>query len=224
MRTAIVLLCATLATVASAQTDSTVFDYAPRDSNVVRYEGGFDFREGVYFNFAAFRSNKPSVPLDKLIGAQGQHITDLRSASDKLFYLDSVGTKQRVDLDRSWGFCDHDVVYIHAGSSFSRIGLMGSIAHLVYDATYRTGMYDGYGYGYGSSSYSVEQQSFLDMETGAFLPVTADGIYQVLQRDDILKEEFDAVPKKKRKDEVIFLFMRRYNERHPLYFPRLPAR
>ena len=191
---------------------------AQSDTMLVRYEGGFDFREGVYFDFAAFKHNKPSVPLEKLLNDQGKHIADLRSASDKLFYLDSAGTKQRINLDRTWGFCDHDVVFVHAGSGFSRIGLMGAIAHLVYDATYST--VPDYGYGYGTNAYTVEQQSFLDMDTGAFLPVTADGIQQVIQRDELLKEEFDAVPKKKRKEEVIFLFMRRYNERHPLYFPR----
>ncbi len=217
MKAALAFLTSVLAALASAQVETVSDEYAQRDSNMVRYEGGFDFREGVYFDFAAFRQNRPSVPLEKLLNDQGKHISDLRSASDKLFYLDSAGTKRRIDLDRSWGFCDRDVVFIHAGSGFSRIGLMGALAHLVYDATYRT---MDYSYGYGSSAYTVEQQSFLDMDTGAFLPVTADGIYQVLQRDDLLKEEFDAVPKKKRKEEVIFLFMRRYNERHPLYFPK----
>jgi hypothetical protein len=59
------------------------------------------------------------------------------------------------------------------------------------------------------------------MESGSFLPVTAGGLYEVLKRDDVLKEEFDALSKKQRnKEETIFLYMRRYNERHPLYFPR----
>jgi hypothetical protein len=94
---------------------------------------------------------------------------------------------------------------------------MGSLAHLVYDATYRN--FDAYTMG-GSTSYTVEEQRFLDMATGDFLPVSAAGLYKVISRDPVLKEEFDAMKKKDRnRMETIFLFMRRYNDRHPLYFP-----
>ncbi len=186
-----------------------------RDS--VRYSGGYEFNDGIYLNFQAFRNNAPSIPFAALTTAQGQRVTDLRSTNGKLFYPDSSGQQVRLDLDRTWGFCDKGVVYVRAGNDFSRIGLMGSLAHLVFDATYRN--FDPYMMG-GTSSYTVEEQRFLDMATGAFLPVSASGIQPVLARDAILKEEFEALSKKERKKpETIFLFMRRYNDRHPLYFP-----
>ena len=73
----------------------------------------------------------------------------------------------------------------------------------------------------GGPTYTVEEQRFLNMETGAFRTVTAGGIYQAISRDAILKEDFDALSRKQRnKPETVFLFMRRYNDRHPLYFPR----
>jgi hypothetical protein len=51
--------------------------------------------------------------------------------------------------------------------------------------------------------------------------VNASSIYQTIQRDPELRAEFEALPKKERnRDETIFRFMRRYNERHPLYFPK----
>ncbi|MFT3884821.1 MAG: hypothetical protein QM724_05140 [Flavobacteriales bacterium] len=198
------LLCAMLA---QAQADSTW----------MRYQAGFAFREGVYFNFQAFRTNAPSVPKKDLLTQQGQPVTDLRATNGKLTYPDSTGARVKMDLDDLWGFCDNGVVHVRAGNGFSRIGLMGSISHLLFDATYR----DWTAYSYGPVTYTVEVQRFLDMESGAFLPVTAGGLYEVLKRDDLLKQEFDALPKKQRnKEETIFLFMRRYNERHPLYFPR----
>ena len=191
--------------------------YAQQAGDSVRYTGGYEFNDGIYLNFQAFRNNTPSIPFAALTTAQGQRVTDLRSTNGKLFYPDSTGQQVRLDLDRTWGFCDKGVVYVRAGNDFSRIGLMGSLAHLVFDATYRN--FDPYMMG-GSSSYTVEEQRFLDMATGAFLPVSASGIQPVLARDAILKEEFEALSKKERKKpETIFLFMRRYNDRHPLYFP-----
>jgi hypothetical protein len=91
------------------------------------------------------------------------------------------------------------------------------LAHLVFDATYRN--FDPYMMG-GSTTYTVEEQRFLDMATGAFLPVSAAGLYTVIARDAVLKEAFDALKKKERnRPETLFLFMRRYNDRHSLYFP-----
>lgn len=183
----------------------------------VRYSSGYLFRDGVYLDFQAFRNNAPSIPKAMVTTAQGQPASDLRTG-DRLYRPDSTGQRVPLDLDRTWGFCNGGVVYVRAGNDFSRIGLMGSLAHLVYDATYRN--FDPYMVN-GGSTYTVEEQRFLDMATGAFLPVSAAGIQPVLARDGVLQEAFDALPKKERKrDGTIYLFMRRYNDRHPLYFPK----
>lgn len=220
MRHALLPALFVLALGVRAQTTSAV------DTTRVRYQPGFAFREGLYFTFTAFRNNAPTVPKDRLTTDQGQRITDLRTTNGKVFYPDSLpagqagtGERKRLDLDRLWGFCDNGVVYVRAGNGFSRIGLMGSISHLTFDATYRD--WGGYGMYGGTTTYTVEEQRFLDMDSGAFLPVTAGGIYPVIARDEVLKEAFDALPKKERnKQGTVFLFMRRYNDRHPLYFPR----
>jgi hypothetical protein len=191
---------------------------AQPDTSMVRYQGGFEFHDGIYFDFRSFRENAPTVPKALLTTDQDQPVTDLRNTNGKLFYPDSSGKRTRIDLDRIWGFCDHGVVYVGAGDGFSRIGLMGSLSHLVFDATYRN--LEPYMYN-GNTSYTTEVERFLDMGTGAFLPVTADGLYGVIKKDAVLKEDFDALPKRKRhRPETIFLYMRRYNDRHPLYFPR----
>ncbi len=208
MRNGLVLLITMLSISASAQQDSTM----------VRYQGGFEFHDGIYFDFQAFRDNAPSVPKANLTTDQGKPVTDLRNTNGKVYYPDSTGKKAKIDFDHIWGFCDNGVVYVGAGDGFSRIGLMGSLSHLVFDATYRN--LDPYMLN-GGTSYTTEVERFLDMAMGAFLPVTAEGLYEVVKTDPVLKEEFDALPKKQRdKPETVFLYMRRYNDRHPLYFPR----
>lgn len=203
----------------SGQWDS--LDHEARDTTRILYDGGFDFREGIYFGFEDFRANRPAVALKDLLSDQGKPAGDLRQSNGKLFYMDSAGTKQRIELDRTWGFCNRDVVYVRIGDGFSRIGLMGSVAHIVYDNTYRS--WGSYGSAYGAGPYTttVQEQRLLDMESGDFLPVTGGGIYLAILHDEELVAEFEALPKRERnREETIFRFMRRYNERHPLYFPK----
>ena len=208
-----------LASLANGQWDS--IQYAPKDTSRIQYDGGFDFREGIYFGFEDFRTNRPSVALKDLLNDQGKPVGDLRQSNGKLFYTDSTGAEQRISLDRTWGFCNRDVVYVRIGDGFNRIGMMGAIAHIVYDNTYSNwGGYYGGMYGVGPSTTTVQEQRVLDMETGSFLPVSAGGIYQAIQGDPELRAEFEALPKKERNQDVsVFRFVRRYNERHPLYFP-----
>lgn len=204
---------------ASAQWDTVA--YAVSDTTRILYDGGFDFREGIYFGFEDFRANRPSVSLKDLLNDQGKAAGDLRQSNGKLFYIDSAGAKQRIDLDHAWGFCNRDVVYVRIGDGFSRIGLMGSVAHIVFDNTYRNWGYHASAYGMGPSSTTVQEQRLLDMGTGNFQPVTVGGIYLSILHDVELVAEFEALPKRERnRNETIFRFMRRYNERHPLSFPK----
>ena len=123
-----------------------------------------------------------------------------------------------MNTSKLWGFCQEDVIYVRAGDGFCRIGMMGSLAHMVYEQSYRN--WDPYMYPYGGGTTTMMAQQLIDMETGAFLPFNASGLDQGLQHDPILLEEFRALPKKQRNsDEALFRFLRMYNELHPLLFP-----
>jgi hypothetical protein len=215
------VLACLLALHGRAQWDSLYYA-APDNGDLVTYHGGFDFREGVYFTFGDFRKNAPAIALERLLDAQGRPVGDLRGTDGRLQYHGAGGALVRLDMDRLWGFCDGDVVYVRSGNGFNRIGLMGSLAHLVFDATYRNwGWYDPMWGGMGPTSYTVQEQRLLDMRTGAFLPVNAAGMRQALQDDPLLLTAFEALPRRTRdKEATLFQFMRRYNERHPLSFPR----
>lgn len=192
---------------------------AAQDPEWVRYEGGFDMRDGIYFDFDAFRHNKPSVPLERLQDSQGVPVQDIRRLSGKAQWVDDAGEKRVIDMFRIWGFCNNDVVYLRAGNGFYRIGLMGSLSHVLYEYTYRD--WDPYMYGFGTMDRTVMAQKLLDMRTGNFLPFNAGGMDAALAHDAILLEEWRALGRKQRnRPETQFLFLRRYNDRHPLYFPR----
>ncbi len=192
--------------------------HAQPDSSWMRYQGGFDFHEGVYLGFQSFRLNAPSIPKEKLTDDQGRAVTNIHDAR-RIFHPDSAGERKEVDLDRAWGFCENDVVYLRAGDGFFRIGQYGALCHLVFEQSVWSAD-PFYGGAYGGGRTTVQRQYVLDMETGAFQEFDATVLGNVLARDEMLRSEWDALPKKKRKGEALYLFLRRYNERHPLYFPR----
>ena len=191
---------------------------AQADTIWVPYRGGMDLREGVYRDFRAFRLNTPSIPLDRLPDDQGLPIPDIRQVLSKLWYQPDSGGVQELRMDRLWGFCQNDVVYVQAGNGFYRIGLMGSIAHMVYEQNYRD--WDPYLYGYGTVTRTVLMHQLINMETGDVLPFNASGLHSAMALDPVMQEEFMLLPKKQRNsDEALFRFLRFYNEKHPLLFP-----
>lgn len=188
--------------------------------NGIDHFGGTDLREGVYMDFAAFRQNRPTVPLEQLRDAQGNAVTDLRRVSGKLQWQPDSGAQQTVDLRNIWGFCQNDVVYIGTREGFYRIGLLGELSHVVVEQTYRD--WDPYLYGYpmGGVTRTVLVHQLLDMKTGRYLPFNASGMDAALLHDPVLSEEFRSLPKKQRnRDETLFRFLRMYNDRNALVFP-----
>jgi len=193
--------------------------WAQKDTAWAEYYGGFELRDGVYADFQAFRYDRPTVPIGKLRDGQGLPVTDIRRAVSKLYWQPDTGGRQAIRKERLWGFCQNNAVYIAAGNGFYRIGLMGGLSHMVYELSYRD--WDPYMYPYGGVTRTVLVQQVLDMRTGEFLPFNASGMDHALRHDPLLQEEFRNLPRKQRNStEALFRFLRLYNERNPLYFPR----
>jgi hypothetical protein len=187
------------------------------DTGMVRYRGGFDFAEGIYLRFEAFRDNAPDLPLKELTDGQGRPAQDLLRG-EKLFHPDSTGARVPVDLDAVWGVCNNNVIHLRAGDGLYRIGMMGTLCHVLYESSYQDWSNAGFMMG-GPVTRTVQEQRILDMETGDYLAINAATMEELLKRDEVLYAQWSEIPVKKRKEEVIFQYMRRYNELHPLHFP-----
>jgi len=191
---------------------------AQPDSTWVRYQGGMDLREGIYLDFPSFRMNAPSIPKDRLTDDQGRAVANIQKTR-RLFRPDSAEGRTELDLDGAWGYCENNVVYLRAGNGFYRIGQFGALCHLVFEQSYWTAD-PYYGGMYGSGHTTVQRQYVLDMDSGLFAEFDPETLDRVLARDEVLHAEWRALDRKQQKREALYLFLRRYNERHPLYFPR----
>lgn len=133
-----------------------------------------------------------------------------------------------------WGYGRNGVLYINVGTNFHRISFVGSICHFVATVTtYNPNYYDPYYYNpYYSNSYyydrynrpgsnysSTELKQYLfDFESGEVLDYDIQSVEVLLMKDPELADEFGALRNRKKK-QMKFVFIRRYNEKHPLYFP-----
>jgi hypothetical protein len=197
---------------------SALAGQAQMDTVWVPYSAGMDLRDGLYRSFREFRLNAPGVPMERLRDDQGLPVRDLRKVMSRLYWQPDTGARQDIRPDRMWGFCQNDVIYVAAGNGFYRIGLMGAIAHLVVEVSYRD--WDPYMQPFPITRTTLVHQ-LLDMRTGAFLPFTSGGMVQALQGDPILLEEFMALsPRERNKDASLFRFLHLYNERNPLLLPQ----
>jgi hypothetical protein len=169
--------------------------------------------------------------------------------SNKVYFYDEMGIRQEIDKSSIWGYARNGVLYIQIQDNFTRITFVGSICHFVADVLsvdsryynpYGYGYYDPYSYyspysyyGYGGyypygSYYSPYarnnitrsdiKQFIFDFDSGKVLDFNLDNTELLLMKDSQLYEEFVRLPRKKKKD-LMFVYIRKFNEKNPLYIP-----
>lgn len=214
---------------------------------MVKYTPDFKFNDGIYLNFDQVKANKP-IPKSKLLTSADYNDREFFNkvfASDKIYFYDEMGVRQEVGKNDIWGFARNGVVYVMIQGNFNRITFFGNICHFVADVTTydsRNNYYSPYGYydpyyyspySYGSyypygSYYSpYRQQStsrtelkqyIIDFETGKILEFTVDNVKVLLMKDPSVYDEYVQLPKQKKK-ELMFVYIRKFNEKNPLYLP-----
>ncbi len=193
---------------------------------VVQYAPGFEFREGVYLNFEQFKNNKP-VPKNSIISKFNRFETEFLSTvlDEKTFsYKDEKDSTHIVNSDEVWGFSRNDAIFIRVEDDFNRIAVLGSISHFVATITvYYNGVNNAFFNPYSGpasmpNTTQEMHQMMLDFKTGRTTDFTQENLENILQRDQKLFDEFNALKKSQKKD-LLFLYLRKYNEKHPIFFP-----
>ena len=237
----LVLICVLMNMLAigvSAQTDSIDVD------KVIRFTNDFRFREGFYLSFEQVKNNRP-IPKSRILTSidhRSNTFFDQVTQLKTITYFDDFGNSQDVETSRLWGYSKNGILYINVQGNFNRITIVGSICHFVatittfssrYNNPYGYSpygyspygyMYSPYGYspyGYGSPNQRTTElrQFLLDFNTGKVLEYDTRNVLMLLMTDPELHDEFASL-RSRRQQQLRFNFVRRFNERHPLYFPR----
>ena len=64
------------------------------------------------------------------------------------------------------------------------------------------------------------RQYLYDFDGGNVFDYDVDGLEMLLMKDPELHDEFAQLSKKKRR-QLKFMYLRRFNERNPLYIPKI---
>ena len=226
---------------AKAQSDSAV--------TLVKYTTEFKFREGFYLNFDQVKTNKP-IPKSRVLTSidyKSKTFFDQVTEGQSITYFDDLGNSQDVEVGKIWGYCKNGILYINVGGSFNRITIMGNICHFVANITTYSNRYNSYGpygyspygyspygyspygyspygyspYGYGSPGYRTTElkQFLLDFNSGKVMEYETKNVEMLLMTDPELHDEFSGLRSKK-KQQLRFMYIRKFNEKYPLYIPK----
>lgn len=206
-------------------------------TGAVKYTPDFKFNDGVFINFDQVKQNVPILKsrIITTIAYDDPDFFELVLKEKKIQLFDNLGTKQEIPTKNIWGFSRNGVLYISLNDGYFRITIIGNICHFVASLTSysndRYNPYYSYGYPYYyspynspyyspySSSGNVEMKQYLlDFKTGNVLEYNEESIELLLMADPELHDEFAGLSKKKRK-QMKFLYIRKFNEKNPLYFP-----
>lgn len=203
-----------------AQQLSSVFYKTP-------YSPEFEFKEGIYLVMRDFRNNDP-LPLDSVISnfnaKDDDFLRNILQQEELTYSFQGIITK--IPTSKVWGYSSNANVYIRIQNDFNRIITIGRICHFVatitsYVPVYSSGMYS-FGIPNGGGVTQVPsteiKQLMLDFNTGKTLDFTPENLETLLKDNPTLLNEFLGLSAKKKK-EMLHLFVRRYNEAFPIYFP-----
>lgn len=199
-------------------------------SQMVKYSYDYVFVEGLYLNFDDFKNNAP-ISYENIIieGADvGMEFFESLNLAKKISYFDEFGIKKIIEKSQIWGYCKNRRPYVMWNNEFRLLPYIGSISHFVanitvYHERVNDPFYDPYSY-YSTTpnSYYTSElvQMIIDMETGEILTFNQNNVGALIKRDPTLYEEYTKLRKRKKR-KLMFYYIRRYNDSHILYFPKL---
>lgn len=213
-------------------------------SQEVKYDNDFRFTDGLFLDFEQVKKNDPIRKFSILTSA-GYHDNDFFERvleSDVIHYMDEADKRMETGKENIWGYSRKGVLYIASNGDFVRLSVVGGICHFVstitstdtrYADPYSPYYYNNY-YGGGYNNYynynnyyspmqattykrTDLKQYILDFETGKVMEYDETSLLVALMRDPELHDEYARLGHKKQK-QMKFLYIRKFNDRNPLYF------
>jgi hypothetical protein len=182
------------------------------------YTRDFEFKEGIYLTIDQFKENRP-IPISSIVSPIPKtELNFLTQVLDKkiVTFKDETGQEQKLETSTVWGYCRNRSVFLNFNSTFNRLNVIGSLCHFTSEVlvmTYQDPTYYGRGI---NNSYRELKQFILNTQSNKIVEFTVGSVQEALKNDTELSGQFEKL-KKKEKANSIFIFLRKYNEKHPLY-------
>lgn len=198
-----------------------------RAQDSVAYAKDFRLYEGLYLSYQDFRYNWP-IPKEKINTKINKDQLDFYSKlleeQEMIDYVERDGAEAKVKTEKVWGYCQNNIIYINQDNNFFRIPVFGAISNFI-----GTVEVVGYSPGYdpfmnapmnstAAKTREIRQYLF-DFYSGEIVQFSIEKLEEYLKRDEAIYKEFSTLNKKKKK-EFATKYIRMYNEKHVVYFPK----
>lgn len=192
----------------------------------VAYTKDFRLYEGLYLGYQDFRYNWP-IPKEKIITKINKDQLDFYSKlieEEFIEYTERDGTVAKIKSEQVWGYCQNNIIFINQGKNFYRIPVFGAISNFIGTVevvSYSPGYDPFMNAPINSTAMKTREirQFLFDFYSGEIVPFTIEKLEEFLKRDDAVYKEFMSLGKKKKK-ELATKYIRMYNEKHQVYFPK----
>jgi hypothetical protein len=183
----------------------------------VAYSRDYEFQEGVFLNISQFKGNKPVLKTAIVSNYPRNQVDFLKEVLEykDILYKDSSGKEQKVETLSLWGYCQNRSIYINFNKDFNRVNVIGTLCHFTAAVLVQAGYQDPMNT-YGINTQNEMRQFILNTRTNKVVDFNVPNMELILKDDPELYNEFMKL-KKRKKADAIFIYLRSYNEKHPLY-------
>lgn len=195
----------------------SLMSFAQDDS--VAYSRDYEFKEGFFLNGRQFRTNSPilkSAVISNYPKSQVDFMTQMMEQQFLTFRSDD-GSEQKVETSTLWGYCQNRSVFINYNNEFHRFNLIGTLCHFT-ASVYSPGSYHDPMNTYGINANDELHQFVYDTRSDKVIDFNINSMELILKDDPDLYAEFMKL-KKRKKGDSIFIYLRKFNEKHPFYLP-----
>lgn len=179
-------------------------------------------REGVYLTWESFRHQHPLMK-EEIHHKMDKNRLDFfnQLMKEQVIRYSKGDTSLESETKNIWGFFQNGYLFLNYDGEFYRVPIFGAISYMiaVVEVINPGGSYYTPGYGMMNTSYKTnEVRSFLmNYYEGKIRPFSQGETEELMKRDRELFTEYSTL-KRKQKKEQISRYIRKFNERNPIYF------
>ncbi len=217
LRILVIMLYSTIASALIAQeSDQYYLDKQP-----------LKFRDGVYANIGMVEKNSPipSTWIETDMDVNDRDFYKNITKADEIVFYDDNGVRTLLNTKSIWGYSYDGDLHINVGGAFHKIDFVGRISHFfALKTTYYPNPFLEYNlFGDFWSTQPVlvtakHEEYLVDIFDNKVWKFDLDGLERVLKKDPQLWKEFMTL-KKREKEYLKYIFLKRYNEKYPLDIP-----
>ena len=172
----------------------------------------FKFNDGVYLTFNDFKNNRPNYE-DFEIKYRGE-------ASYLYVMCSDSSKKYDCEVKNPWGYCLNQNVFINQvnNNRYIRLQVIGALIHyfVIEMRYYDPAFYDPFNpYSTMPNRRISNRELVMEWNSGKSFEFCYKNLKIFLQANDI--ELFKELEASKKKRKMIYFFLLKYNEKHPVY-------